>query len=151
MQFLSQRSQYAISAIIVLAREPMGKAIPASELAKPLNCPAAYLSQSLAKLVPKGIIDTKRGQYGGVYLLKKPSEITIYEVVETLDGTDFFDKCFLGIAECGEIEPCPFHAIWKDEKDKIKKWMKETTFSNVKNSMTDTWFDLRLKFEGKYS
>ncbi|HKJ33172.1 MAG TPA: Rrf2 family transcriptional regulator [Balneolales bacterium] len=151
MQLLSQRTQYAISAIIVLAREPQGKAIPASELAKPLNCPAAYLSQSLAKLVPNGILDTKRGQYGGVYLLREPSEITIFEVVEALDGTEFFESCFLGIAKCGDIEPCPFHAIWKNEKEKIQKWMEETTFEDIKDSMTDAWFNLRLKFEGKYS
>ncbi len=146
MQFLSQSTQYAVSALIVLSREPTGKALSAGDLARPLNCPAAYLSQTLAKLIPNNILDTKRGQYGGVYLLREPKDITLFEVIEALDGTDFFDKCFLGIAGCGEIEPCPFHNTWKGEREMIKNWMKKTTFEDIKNSMTDAWFDLRLKF-----
>lgn len=146
MQFLSQSTQYAVSALIVLSREPKGKALSAADLARPLNCPAAYLSQTLAKLIPNNILDTKRGQYGGVYLLREPKEITLFEVIEALDGTEFFDKCFLGIAGCGEIEPCPFHNTWKGEREMIKNWMKKTTFEDIKSSMTDAWFDLRLKF-----
>ena len=78
--------------------------------------------------------------------MREPKDITLFEVIEALDGTDFFDKCFLGIAGCGEIEPCPFHNTWKGEREMIKNWMKKTTFEDIKNSMTDAWFDLRLKF-----
>ena len=151
MQFLSQSAQYAISALIVLSREEQGKAVSAAELARPLHCPAAYLSQTLARLIPAGIVDSRRGLNGGVYLLRKPAEITLLEVVETIDGPDFWDRCFLGIAECGDIEPCPFHMVWKEQRIQIRDWLHNMTFAEINQSMTEAWFNLRLRFSKQSS
>ncbi len=147
MQLLSQGAQYTISAVIALSREPMGKAVSAGDLARPLNCPAAYLSQTLARLVPHKIIDTRRGLNGGVYLLKKPEEIRLIDIVYAIDGSDFFEKCFLGIPGCGHIEPCPFHETWSNMREDIRTWLEETTIKDASEGMTEEWFDLRLKFD----
>lgn len=147
MKLLSQGSQYAISAVIALSKQPEGTTVSAAELAKPLNCPAAYLSQILSKLKPSGILESRRGLNGGVYLARRPDEITLMEVIEAIDGTDFFTRCFLGIEGCGKIEPCPFHEFWSKEREKIQKWLNETTFDVVEEAMSDTWFDLRLHFQ----
>lgn len=146
MKLLSQGSQYAISAVIALSRQPEGTTVSAADLAKPLNCPAAYLSQILSKLKPSGILDSRRGLNGGVFLARRPDEITLMEVIDAIDGSDFFSKCFLGIEGCGHIEPCPFHAFWSKERTKIQQWLMQTTFDEVEEAMTDTWFDLRLHF-----
>ena len=147
MQLITQGGQYAISAIIALSKEPVGTIVSASELAKPLNCPAAYLSQVLSKLKPSGILKSQRGMKGGVYLAKEPREISILDVVSAIDGTDFFNQCFLGIKGCGQIEPCPFHEIWSIERQKIQDWMGKTTFDNISERMTKRWFDMRLKYK----
>ncbi|AXI99571.1 transcriptional regulator, BadM/Rrf2 family [Cyclonatronum proteinivorum] len=147
MQLLSQGAQYTISAIIALAREPMGKAVSAGDLARPLNCPAAYLSQTLARLVPHKIIDTRRGLNGGVYLLKEPKDIRLIDIVNAIDGSDFFEKCFLGIPGCGHIEPCPFHETWANMRTEIQMWLENTTIEDASSGMTEEWFDLRLKFD----
>ncbi|HKI45009.1 MAG TPA: Rrf2 family transcriptional regulator [Balneolales bacterium] len=146
MQFLSQSAQYAISALIVLSREEQGKTVSAADLARPLHCPAAYLSQTLAKLIPAGIVDSRRGLNGGVYLVRKPEKITLLEVVDAIDGGDFWERCFLGIAGCGEIEPCPFHKVWKEQRMQINEWLGRTTFADINQSMTEVWFNLRLRF-----
>ena len=146
MKLLSQGAQYAISAIIALSKQPEGQTVSAADLAKPLNCPAAYLSQVLSKLKPSGILKSQRGLKGGVCLAKAPDKISLLEVIEAIDGTDFFKNCFLGIEGCGHIEPCPFHEFWSQERMKIKDWLASTNFSEVEESMSDTWFDLRLQF-----
>ncbi len=147
MKLLSQGSQYALSAVIALSKQPEGATVSAADLAKPLNCPAAYLSQILSKLKPSGILKSRRGLNGGVYLARRPNEITLMEVIEAIDGTDFFTRCFLGIEGCGKIEPCPFHEFWSKERKKIQKWLSETTFDVVEEAMSDSWFDLRLHFQ----
>lgn len=146
MQLLSHGSQYAVSALIALARQEPGKAVSAAELAKPLHCPAAYLSQTLAKLTPHGIIETRRGLNGGVYLLKSASAITLYQVVSIIDGEEFFESCLLGIRGCGHIEPCPFHHFWSKHRNQIREWMQATTIDDASRNMSDQWFDLRLRF-----
>ena len=146
MKLLSQGSQYAISAVIALSKQPEGETISAAALAKPLNCPAAYLSQILSKLKPSGIIKSRRGLNGGVFLGRLPKDITMLEVIQAIDGTDFFERCFLGIEGCGHIEPCPFHSFWSKERDKIEHWLGDTTFDKVEEAVSDAWFDLRLQF-----
>ncbi|MCW9707282.1 RrF2 family transcriptional regulator [Fodinibius salsisoli] len=146
MKLLSQGSQYAISAVIALAKQPEGTTVSAADLARPLNCPAAYLSQILSKLKPSGILKSRRGLNGGVYLARKPHEISMMDVIEAIDGTDFFERCFLGIEGCGKIEPCPFHTFWSKERKKIQQWLSDTTFDNIEKAVSDAWFDLRLQF-----
>lgn len=145
MKFISQGTQYAISAIIAISKHP-SDIISAAELARSLQCPAAYLSQILAKLKPPGILNSQRGLKGGVYLTKALHNISIYEVIAAIDGEVFFSSCFMGIQGCGNIEPCPFHTFWATERDKIKEWLQETTFENVDANMTQAWFEQRLSF-----
>lgn len=146
MRLISQGAQYAISAIIAISKYAEDGAVSASYLSKSLNCPTAYLSQILAKLKEPGILKSQRGLNGGVYLAKDIEEITVMDVIAAIDGTEFFNKCFMGIEGCGYIEPCPFHAFWSVERKKIEKWLKETTFAEVDKNMTQDWFDLRLQF-----
>jgi Rrf2 family protein len=147
MKLLSQGSQYAISAVISLSKQSKGATISAAELAKPLNCPAAYLSQILSKLKPSGIVNSRRGKNGGVYLARNPKEITLLQVIRAIDGDDFFTRCFLGIEGCGNIEPCPFHKFWSRERGKIQEWLSDMTFDKVGEAMSDEWFDLRLHYK----
>ncbi|WP_020402629.1 RrF2 family transcriptional regulator [Gracilimonas tropica] len=146
MRLISQGAQYAISAIIAISKHTEDGAVSASFLSKSLNCPTAYLSQVLAKLKEPGILKSQRGLNGGVYLAKPVNQVTMMDVIAAIDGTEFFDKCFMGIEGCGNIEPCPFHEFWSVERKKIEKWLRETTFEQVDQKMTQKWFDLRLQF-----
>lgn len=146
MRLISQGAQYAISAIIAISKHTQDGAVSASYLSKSLNCPTAYLSQILAKLKKPGILKSQRGLNGGVYLAKEIDSITMMDVIAAIDGTEFFDKCFMGIEGCGHIEPCPFHNFWSVERKKIQHWLEDTTFAEVDNKMTQAWFDLRLQF-----
>lgn len=89
MKLVSQGAQYAISAIIALSKKEYGKAVSAADLAKALDCPAAYLSQLLSKLKKPGILKSQRGLNGGVLLAKPVKEISIYDVIVAIDGDSF--------------------------------------------------------------
>ena len=145
MKLVSQGAQYAISAIIAISKHP-DDIISASELAKSLNCPAAYLSQILAKLKTPGILKSQRGLNGGVYLAKGVDEITVYDVLTAIDGEIFFTSCFMGVEGCGHIEPCPFHSFWSVQRINIKRWLQETSFAKAESLMTEAWFNEYLSF-----
>lgn len=145
MKLVSTGAQYAISAIIAISKHPKD-VISASELAKQLDCPAAYLSQILSKLKKPGILKSQRGLNGGVLLARPLDKISIYEVITSIDGDQFFTSCFMGIDGCGHIEPCPFHNFWSKERTKIQHWLKKTTFKDADQLMSQAWFDQRLSF-----
>ena len=146
MKLASQGAQYAISAIFAISRHDED-IISASMLSRIINCPSAYLSQVLAKLKAPGILKSKRGLNGGVYLAKPIKDISIYDVITAIDGDKFYTSCFMGLEGCGHIEPCPFHTFWEKERIRIKNWLQTTSFEDANNDMTQAWFDLRLSFK----
>lgn len=149
MQLLSLGFQYVITALVLLSKEPFGEAMSASELARPLNSPVSYLSQQLAKLIPFGIIGSRRGPRGGVYFTRDISEISLYEIIVAIEGDEFFQKCFLGHSGCGEKTPCPMHEQWSPRRDSIKQWLEITTLADLKNNITDEWISETIEFDPK--
>ena len=145
MKLASQGAQYAISAIIAISKHK-NDVISASELSHSLNCPAAYLSQILAKLKAPGILKSQRGLNGGVDLAKALEDISVYDVIAAIDGETFFSTCFMGIEGCGHIEPCPFHHFWADKRGEIKEWLQATSFADAESVMSQAWFNERLSF-----
>lgn len=149
MQFLSLGTQYTITALILLSRQDTGTAVSASKLAKPLNTPSTYLSQMLARLVSSGLVGTRRGISGGVYLKRQPSDINLYEIITAVEGDSFFQSCFLGISGCGDIEPCPFHDEWKAKKADIKSWLLATSLADIARDSSKLWKNEFVHFERK--
>ncbi len=145
MKLVSQGAQYAISAIIAISKHP-SDVISAAELSRSLNCPAAYLSQILAKLKAPGILGSQRGLNGGVFLARPLKEISVYDVIAAIDGEVFFSSCFMGIEGCGHIEPCPFHNFWSVKRGEIKNWLEQTSFDDAEKVMSQAWFNERLSF-----
>ncbi len=145
MKLVSQGAQYAISAIIAISKHP-DDVISASELSRSLNCPAAYLSQILAKLKAPGILGSQRGLNGGVFLARPLKDISVYDVIAAIDGEVFFSSCFMGIDGCGHIEPCPFHNFWSVKRGEIQQWLKSTSFADADKVMSQAWFNERLSF-----
>jgi len=135
-----------LTALILIGRRPEGETISATELAAMLNSPTAYLSQMLAKLQEPGIIGSRRGANGGVYIAKPLKNIRLIDIIITLEGDAFFRRCFLGIDGCGHIEPCPFHDQWTSHRSEIGKWLSSTTLYDLCNDVNDNWITELLRF-----
>lgn len=129
-----------------MGKKPVGETVSASKLAELLNSPTAYLSQMLAKLQDSGIIGSRRGANGGVYIAKPLDQIHLIDIIMALEGDAFFRRCFLGIDGCGHIEPCPFHDDWTAHRGEIKQWLTRTTLHDMCFGVKDSWIRERLKF-----
>lgn len=83
---LSVKSQYGLQAILELAMNYMGGTIQISAIAKDQNIPLRFLEQLLLTLKKKGMLASQRGINGGYSLAKHPSDITLQEIIEALEG-----------------------------------------------------------------
>ena len=83
---LSQKSKYALRALVVLARKPSGEMVVVGEIAEQQNVPHKFLELILLELRKHGILFSQRGRNGG-YTLARPIEaITFGEVIRIMDG-----------------------------------------------------------------
>ena len=83
---ITSKSPYAVLALAELARSAGAGPVPIGELARRREVPVRFLEQLFATLRRGGIISSQRGVKGGYSFARDPSEITVLEVVELLDG-----------------------------------------------------------------
>jgi Rrf2 family cysteine metabolism transcriptional repressor len=83
---ITTKSPYAIRALAELARTGGAGPVPIGELARRRDVPVQFLEQLFAVLRRAGVLRSQRGVKGGYAFAKDPSELTVLEVVELLDG-----------------------------------------------------------------
>ncbi|MBW4594419.1 MAG: Rrf2 family transcriptional regulator [Brasilonema angustatum HA4187-MV1] len=86
---LSCKSEYAILALIELATHyQSGEPLQIRQIATQQNIPDRYLEQLLATLRRGGILKSQRGSKGGYLLAREPWKITLFEILNCLEGLD---------------------------------------------------------------
>jgi Rrf2 family transcriptional regulator, cysteine metabolism repressor len=83
---ITSKSPYALRALAELGRTGGGGPIPIGELARRRDIPVQFLEQLFATLRRAGVLRSQRGVKGGYLFAREPSEVTVLEVIELLDG-----------------------------------------------------------------
>jgi Rrf2 family protein len=116
---LSKKTRYAIVALARLAREYDKGPMQIREIAEEEKIPQSFLENILLELKKIGILGSNLGKAGGYFLLKKPEEVNLAEVVSHFEGTIALMYC---VSE-RTYRPCEF---CKDESTcRIRKTFKE--------------------------
>lgn len=94
----------------------------------------------LQKLVKSGIIKSIKGPHGGYYITEDQKKESVINIIHAIDGPEVFNKCGLGLSQCSETRPCPFHKDFKPIRDRFRDMCKSKRISelheNVINGLT---------------
>jgi len=80
---LNRSTDYAIQMLLYLAK--VGKTVSSSKLAAAIGVSHRYLLQISAKLRAAGFIRAAHGPSGGLVLIKHPDEISLYDVIISME------------------------------------------------------------------
>jgi Rrf2 family protein len=83
---ITTKSPYAIKALAELGRVGGTAPVPIGELARRRDIPVQFLEQLFAVLRRAGILRSQRGVKGGYSFARDPSDVTVLDIVELLDG-----------------------------------------------------------------
>jgi Rrf2 family transcriptional regulator, cysteine metabolism repressor len=83
---ITSKSPYAVRALCELALCGASVPIPIGELARRRDIPQQFLEGVFATLRRAGILKSQRGVKGGYLFARSPSDVTVLEVVELLEG-----------------------------------------------------------------
>ncbi len=83
---VSLRSNYGIMAAVDLAMQGGAGPIQAKSIARRQGIPARFLEQVLHTMKKAGLVSSQRGAQGGYVLSRKPSDVSVAEVLEALEG-----------------------------------------------------------------
>ncbi|HQN42793.1 MAG TPA: Rrf2 family transcriptional regulator [Anaerolineaceae bacterium] len=128
---ITRQADYALRAILFLARQDSNVRSATSQIAKVQHIPPSFLAKIISQLAIAGLIHTSRGARGGVTLARPAEEITVLEVVEAIDGPMELNQCTLSSAVCPFGPACPLRALWCDTQDVLIERLRTTTFGRI--------------------
>lgn len=118
---ISQKTKYALKAMIVLADEAAGDgaALTIEEIAQRSETPKRFLEHILLQLRNAGMIVSKRGRNGGYGLIREPKTISIGELLRLVDGPIAPLPCLSRTAyqrceDCKDEEACRVRRLFAD-------------------------------------
>jgi Rrf2 family protein len=109
---LSQTSEYALRAVLVLAGRYDIGSLSAEEIADATGAPRNYLAKTLNQLVKEGILTSSRGPQGGFSLAVPPEKLTLADIIDCFDEQRAHSRCLLGNRPCDPANPCAAHDVW---------------------------------------
>jgi Rrf2 family protein len=128
---LSTRGRYGTRLMVDLAQHYADGPIPLAAIAKRQDLSAKYLEQLIILLKGAGLIRSVRGRSGGYMLARKPEEISVGEIVETLEGKLSVVDCVLEPELCYRAIECPTRDIWVGMTEMIKKQLFSLSLGNI--------------------
>ncbi|MBI3194138.1 MAG: Rrf2 family transcriptional regulator [Ignavibacteriae bacterium] len=117
----SRQCEYALQAVLFLALKPEGEKTSIKELTTHLDLPYHFAAKILQALSRKGLLSSFKGSLGGFALKKSTDKITLYQIIEAVDGTSFTKGCVLGFPDCGDEQPCALHEQWGKMREELRE------------------------------
>ncbi|HET6273193.1 MAG TPA: Rrf2 family transcriptional regulator [Bacteroidota bacterium] len=115
----SRQCEYALQAVLYLALKPVDQMTSIKELTDKLDIPYHFLAKILQDLSRKGLLASLKGPTGGFGLGIPAKNITLFHIVEAIDGVEFTKSCLLGFPECSGRNPCAVHDKWAVLRDGV--------------------------------
>ncbi len=109
---VTTKVRYGLRAILQIAEGYGGPPVPISAIAHSQEVSGKYLEQLVGMLRKKQLIVSRKGVRGGYLLNRPPAEITLWEVINALDGDSELVDCCADPSVCDRSDFCSTRAIW---------------------------------------
>lgn len=106
-------------------------AVTLNDIARRQEISVKYLWQVINPLKTSGLLSVMRGAKGGYMLAKRPEDITMLEVVTTLEGPMSLIECLTKEEVCDRIDTCVARSVWMEVNKTVEKALKEITLAEV--------------------
>lgn len=128
---LSTKVRYASRAMIELALSYDVEPVQLNDIACKQDISVKYLEQIMAPLRARGYVRTQKGSRGGYHLAVKPEEITLFEIVESVEGSLAPVACVDRDDYCDRTDLCVTRSIWSNIKYAIEKELKAKSLAEL--------------------
>ena len=133
---LTQRSKYALRAMLMLAAQKPGELVLAADIAKKRKVPQKFLELILLDLKKRGLLVSQRGKNGGYRLARPPSKITFGEIVRLTDGPLAPLACasltgYQRCRDCEDEKTCTIRKTMRKVRDASAAILDHTTLADA--------------------
>jgi len=128
---ITRATEYAIRAVLHLAEHPPGEIVLKKDICREQDITPAFLTKILQPLIKAGVVGSQRGVGGGFYLLKKPTEISLLDILEAEEGPLYLNQCLVAPGSCERDAFCPVHGAWHEIRKELSTVLSKYSFDQL--------------------
>ena len=133
---LTQRSRYALRALIFIARSGGVSPVPISVIAADQQLPRKFLEAILLELKNGGVVNSYRGKMGGYRLARPASQISFGEIIRLIEGPLALVPCVSVSAyqccdDCFEETTCVIRKVMLVVREQTADILDNTTLADL--------------------
>jgi Rrf2 family iron-sulfur cluster assembly transcriptional regulator len=133
---LTKRGDYAVRAMLALARADGTGLLSARRIAEAMDIPVRFLPQVLADLGRAGLVEAAPGRAGGYRLARDAAAISLLEVIEAVEGDSRRRSCVLRGGPCGRDGFCDVHEVFFTGQDALLGHLARSRLSDLASPAT---------------
>lgn len=129
---MTLETDYAVR-IMELLTKTNGK-VDAGSISESTHVPQRFALKILRKLVSDGLIVSFKGAHGGYALARPADQITLREVLESVQGPYMISRCQQDeycCAHSGSGAHCRFHKVYDEVTEMVRKKLDSYTFAQI--------------------
>ena len=127
---VSRTLDYAVRSLTFMCKRPVDM-LNMKEIAESQHIPINYLAKILRRLVERGILKSMVGPEGGYVLRRQPSEITLKEVYEAIEGEFRIIDCMDRDKICIFHDQCPQLPVWDEIRVSMLNILENTSMYDI--------------------
>lgn len=131
---ISKKAEYALMAAKYMALNNHGNAVTAKEISKEYSISFELVAKVLQKLKRNSIVASTQGSKGGYFLLKKPEEITLFEIIKSVEPAYQITNCLKNGFDddsCSHFNCCKIKDPLVEIQKKIDKIFIDTKLNHI--------------------
>ncbi|MCB0685795.1 MAG: Rrf2 family transcriptional regulator [Saprospiraceae bacterium] len=133
----SKSCEYAIRAVLLLASFDEDDIQGVESLAERLKVPKHFLAKLLQQLSRNRLISSSKGRNGGFYLNAANRKESLIATIECIEGPGVFNTCILGLENCSNDAPCPYHHVVAPSRKEFYNLLKNESIEDSANRIKD--------------
>ncbi len=127
---ISRRTDYAIRLIAALVSND-GKPLSVREAAALQEVPYAFARSIQHDLVKNGVIQSVRGAHGGMLLNADPEKLTLFDLIEMVQGPVSVSICTSDKEWCSRSKGCKFHRVWDGANKLLRDYLSSVSIKDI--------------------
>jgi len=128
---LTQRADYGLTAVLYSAQRSGDCRCSVAEISRATAIPEEFLRKIFQTLTKAGTINSFKGRGGGVSLARAPKDITVAEIVKSLEEEMGLVRCLRGKDHFPRLEECSASNFWRKIQEDLFKILDRTTIKDL--------------------
>lgn len=130
---LNQATDYAFRIILYFSTLPAGTKVSGTELSQNQHIPKRFLLKIMRNLIAAEIIKSYRGVDGGFALQRTPSAITLFDIIEAVEGEPELLRCLPNMEHCTRncAGMCAVYDVFRDIQQEFIQQLQSINFESL--------------------